>query len=197
MNGSSLVSEITENDQKVVEELTNLSLADKEPLATPVLQDAKVEQIVEQLKDTTLEKQFLYHPVPPFHSSQASDTVSFIVTIGGILQDSVKVTTFPHTTTTTSPLSEKEEEEQLYTGLHIEFGTGLQEYTFHVEFPEKIATFEWSLTPMNLCLLVIKASASLPPWTDFVLVKGGEERQTILFPTFETISKIQEIKVQR
>ena len=154
------------------------SVKEKKSVEPPVESKTQVDDLTAKLANTVIEEE-LYNIQPPFQASQTISSISFIIPISGI--DSSSVKTFPL------------KEDSIFSSFKIDFKSndGSLFYTLHLEFPQKAFNYEVSVTPSNLCVLVLKREEGL--WkTIKTLQKGGEmEEMTLILP--ETIPGLTKV----
>ncbi|KAJ3372001.1 Protein kintoun [Kappamyces sp. JEL0680] len=128
---------------------------------------ADIEEVTKALEQI----QIVRNPTPPFHSQQNPETATFILTVGGIVASTVQI----H--------AEKQR-------LKLDFATEVQSYTLEMETPRSFATHEWTVTPSNLCLLLLKAEPSMWPHVEVVDQQGAK---AVL--SFATLSSVPHLEV--
>ncbi|KAJ3304018.1 Protein kintoun [Kappamyces sp. JEL0829] len=123
---------------------------------------ADIEEVTKALEQI----QIVRNPTPPFHSQQNPETATFILTVGGIVASTVQI----H--------AEKQR-------LKLDFATEVQSYTLEMETPRSFATHEWTVTPSNLCLLLLKAEPSMWPHVEVVDQQGA--KAVLSFATLSSV----------
>jgi hypothetical protein len=133
-----------------------------------MIQDEALEEVIKSVDAIKIAK----NPTPPFHCQQNSDTVAFIITIGGVIESTIQIQKSP-----------KE------TGIKLDFATEIQSYTLDLEFEHTFLQHEITVLPSNLCLLLIKKEAKI--WNQ-LWVLGEEDKTNFSFASLSNLPSLIE-----